>query len=173
MGRRIGTWAGIGATAVAAAVLVGFWLVAGLEPAGWLAGVVSAFLALFLAATALFDHARPRRPQRETQRPGAGETANRVDGGEFSGPVVMGRDISLGPGRDTDRASDPSAGSVSNTLSGGAAQGPVVMGRDISGEIVQGPAAPTPPPAPAPAPPAVPPLAPPLAPPDGGEARER
>ncbi len=143
MSMRIGAWAAIGATGVVAAVLLGFWLVAGLEPAGWLAGVISAFLALFLAAMALLDRARSPRPQQESDRSAHAETANRVDGGAFAGPVVMGRDI--GPGR---ADSDASTGSVSNTFSGGVAQGPVVMGRNISGETVQGPmtSAPLPPP---------------------------
>lgn len=150
MSGRVLAWAGVAVAVVAAVVLAVFWLVQGLEQAGWLAGVLSAF-----AALAAFVMALPLRPHTS-----AAATSNTFSGGTNVGPLVMGRDIS-GPVTSGSPASTPptapapppraesesgSAGSpesedesadgaVSNTFSGGMNYGPLVMGRDISGAV--------------------------------------
>ncbi|WP_433251735.1 hypothetical protein [Actinomadura nitritigenes] len=148
MSGRVLAWAGVAVAVVAAVVLAVFWLVQGLEQAGWLAGVLSAF-----AALAAFVMALPLRPH-----PSAAATSNTFSGGTNAGPLVMGRDISgpvtSGPPPPTpptapappSRTESGSAGSpesedesadgtVSNTFSGGMNYGPLVMGRDISGAV--------------------------------------
>jgi hypothetical protein len=95
MRRRVGAWIGIGTVLAAAAMLVVFWLVEGLEPAGWLAGVLSAFAALTAFAMRWLDRTRPSPGQEPT-------VSNTFTGGNVHGTVVMGRDFSgpvvLGPG---------------------------------------------------------------------------
>ncbi|WP_433154517.1 hypothetical protein ACQPZ8_23605 [Actinomadura nitritigenes] len=148
MSGRVLAWAGVAVAVVAAVVLAVFWLVQGLEQAGWLAGVLSAF-----AALAAFVMALPLRPH-----PSAAAMSNTFSGGTNAGPLVMGRDISgpvtSGPPPPTpptapappSRTESGSAGSpesedesadgtVSNTFSGGMNYGPLVMGRDISGAV--------------------------------------
>lgn len=84
MSGRVLAWAGVAVAVVAAVVLAVFWLVQGLEQAGWLAGVLSAF-----AALAAFVMALPLRPHTS-----AAATSNTFSGGTNAGPLVMGRDIS-------------------------------------------------------------------------------
>ncbi|MBE1536778.1 hypothetical protein [Actinomadura algeriensis] len=165
MGRRIGAWAGTVATGVTAVVLAVFWLAEGLEPAGWLAGVASAFLALSLAAMTLLDRARDRLPheeerqvehpeseppREETDGTARADTTNTVTGGTFSGQVMMIRDYKVGSEHAAEPGSGIAPGTVSNTFSGGEAHGGVLMGRDVMGEIDTGSVAPSPPSAPGP-----------------------
>lgn len=101
MRRHVGAWTGTGAALVAAIVLVVFWVVEGLEPAGWLAGVLGAFAALGALALTFLDRARaqPSPPDRE---PSEGSVTNTFTGDNVYGNVVMGRDFSgpigSGPG---------------------------------------------------------------------------
>lgn len=98
----------MGTALVAAAVLVVFWVVEGLEPAGWLAGVLGAFAALGALALTWLDRARAQPqpsppPVREpSDGPPEGSVSNTFTGDNVYGTVVMGRDFSgpvaSGPG---------------------------------------------------------------------------
>ncbi|KAB2375381.1 hypothetical protein [Actinomadura montaniterrae] len=90
-------WAVIGAAVTAAGTLVVFWLVRGLEQAGWLAGVLGAFAALAALVMALPHPAPAPVPPPTPERPGEedGATVNTFSGGTAHGPVVMGRDITF------------------------------------------------------------------------------
>lgn len=99
-------WTGIGMVLAAAAMLVVFWLTEGLEPAGWLAGVLSAFAALLAFAMTWLDRTHPQTspPPAQELTPGAseGSVSNTFTGDNVYGTVVMGRDFSgpvvSGPG---------------------------------------------------------------------------
>lgn len=76
--------------------------------------------------------------------PGGGSVTTRIADGEFTGPVLMVRDMRQGnlagtgsPNPPGDSASEPAAtppsGDVSHTIDGGRFHGLVVMGRDLTG----------------------------------------
>ncbi|MFC5188091.1 hypothetical protein [Actinomadura harenae] len=115
MSGRVLVWVGVAVAVLAAVVLVVFWLVQGLEQAGWLAGVLSAFTAVAAFVIALPLRSRSSPSSSEAERPG-GSTGG--GGG--------------------------SSAATSNTFSGGTNAGPLVMGRDISGPVTSGPPVPPP-----------------------------
>ncbi|MBO4207030.1 hypothetical protein [Micromonospora echinofusca] len=121
---------------------------AGLADADRWASVISVFLNLAGLAVAGYSAVQARRVP--TARAVAdGQVDNRIGRGDFTGPVLMGRDLERvdaagGPvpdpavGQPQPDASQP--GGVANTIEGGRFGGPVVMGRDMRGIVLPPPA---------------------------------
>ncbi|MCX4391350.1 hypothetical protein OG777_31080 [Micromonospora peucetia] len=117
----------------------------GLEDADRWASVVGVFLNLAGVVVAAFSAVQARRAA--TTPPAAGaDVDNWIGGGQFTGAVVMGRDLeqvsATGdpvPDPATGRpplAGGPQSGDVSNRIDDGRFHGPVVMGRDMRGIVL-------------------------------------
>jgi hypothetical protein len=133
MGVRGGAWwrwiAGA-AGGLAVAALGGFLFRAGLEDADRWASVFGLFLNLAGLAVAVYSlvRSRPVAPASVSD----GDVTNEITGGEFGGPLIMGRNVSDGAADGTMPGPAP-GGDVSNTIGGGRFHGPTIMGRDIRG----------------------------------------
>ncbi|WP_141725454.1 hypothetical protein [Micromonospora pallida] len=121
---------------------------AGLEDADRWASVIGVFLNLAGVSVAGYSAVQARRAATATPAVG-GDVNNRIGGGQFTGAVVMGRDLEQvsttgepAPDPAAGRpplASGPQAGNMSNTIDDGRFHGPVVMGRDMRGIVLPPP----------------------------------
>lgn len=153
--RGRGRWlAGVAAGLVVCALGVVVLVRAGLEDADRWASVVGMFLNLVGVVVTAYSAVQARRaattPTTPTAPPPAGgDVENRINKGQFTGAVVMGRDleqVSATGGRAPDPATGkpltdggPQPGDVSNTIDDGRFHGPVLMGRDMRGIVLPPP----------------------------------
>ncbi|GLY24924.1 hypothetical protein [Micromonospora sp. NBRC 101691] len=142
-----GWWlAGVAVGLLVCAVGVVLLARTGLEDADRWASVTGMFLNLVGVVVAGYSAVQARRTATAVPAVG-GDVHNRIGGGQFTGAVVMGRDLEQvsttgEPAPDPGQpplTGGPQAGKVSNTIDDGRFHGPVVMGRDMHGIVLPPP----------------------------------
>lgn len=131
-------WAAGAGFGVSLIVLGVFLLRAGLEDADRWGSVFGVFLNIAGLALTVYSVVLARRAA-VWPRPdaGGGQVTNQIHGGQFTGPVVQGRDLHAGVATTSPEQPDTGAGAdvVTNRIEGGTFGGPVLQGRDMHGLV--------------------------------------